>query len=84
MELSHATEVSYAICIYNEGYPLDLELLKVYAVLPSEEAERELEVVRVVDESGEDYLYPSSWFIPVQLPQTGEQKVMDLMKHRSE
>ncbi|MBA2441813.1 MAG: hypothetical protein H0V53_05350 [Rubrobacter sp.] len=78
------TQVSYAVCVNNEGYPIDLEPLKVYAVLPGEANERDLNLVRVIDETGEDYLYPSSYFIPVELPQTSEQTLMELMRSRSE
>ena len=45
----------------------DLETRKVYQVVPDEEAERE-GFLRVVDESGEDYLYPESYFVPVDVP----------------
>jgi hypothetical protein len=44
-----------------------LELHKIYRVLPDEKATREGDI-RVVDESGEDYLYPVDWFVPVEVP----------------
>lgn len=62
----------FAICMQNEGYPASLELWKVYRVLPDEKAARH-QLVRVVDESGEDYLYPERFFIPIQLPQAAEE-----------
>jgi hypothetical protein len=58
-----------AVCIKNTGYPASLELRKIYRVIPDQEAAAEREV-RVVDESGEDYLYPASWFVEVELPRT--------------
>jgi hypothetical protein len=58
----------FAICTQNEGYPASLELWKVYRILPDEKAARH-QLIRVVDESGEDYLYPESWFAPIKLPQ---------------
>jgi hypothetical protein len=58
----------FAVCIKNTGYPASLELRKIYRVIPDQEAAAEREV-RVVDESGEDYLYPASWFVEVELPQ---------------
>jgi len=53
--------------VRNEGYPAALELRKVYRVLVDEHASRRRQV-RVVDESGEDYLYPREWFVAVELP----------------
>jgi hypothetical protein len=45
-----------------------LELHKIYRVIPDEEAAREGDL-RVIDESGDDYLYPAEWFVPIDLPQ---------------
>ncbi|MBL7133782.1 MAG: hypothetical protein ISS78_06765 [Phycisphaerae bacterium] len=56
-----------ALCINNEGYPVSLELRKVYEILPDEEAGR-LGQIRIVDESGEDYLYPQDFFEVISLP----------------
>jgi hypothetical protein len=58
---------SYVLCIDNGGYPESLEVRKVYAVLPDERAEAR-QYLRVIDETGEDYLYPSKYFVPIQLP----------------
>ena len=52
----------------NEGYAASLELRKVYSVLPDEKAAQH-NFLRVVDESGEDYLYPTDFFVPIDLPQ---------------
>jgi len=49
----------------------DLELRKIYQVLPDESAAKE-NLVRVIDESGEDYLYPASSFVFIELPQEAE------------
>ncbi len=57
----------FAICINNSQYPASLELHKVYRVTPDEDAEQEGDL-RVIDESGEDYLYPSDYFVLVDLP----------------
>jgi hypothetical protein len=54
----------FVICVRNEGYLAALELRKVYRVLVDEQA-AERHQVRVVDESGEDYLYPREWFVAV-------------------
>jgi hypothetical protein len=56
----------FVICVRN-GDSEDLELRKVYQVIPDRSAERE-GLMRIVDESGEDYLYPSEYFAPVKLP----------------
>jgi len=66
----------FAICIKNEGCD-DLELRKLYQILPDEAAE-ESGLLRVVDESGEDYLYPAGNFIRLPLPAAVEQVLADL------
>ena len=58
---------SYAVCINNRGYPASLEMLKVYRVLPDREAKRHGQI-RVIDESGEDYLYAADRFAPLAIP----------------
>jgi len=58
----------FLLCVENEGYPASLEVRKVYRALPDPVAGSR-GFVRVVDESGEDYLYPSGYFIAVELPQ---------------
>lgn len=57
----------YVICIKNEGYEADLKLRTVYRVLPDESAERS-HYMRVVDETGEDYLFPADFFVPIAIP----------------
>lgn len=57
----------FAVCIDNSEYPASLELHKIYRVIADEAATREGDL-RIVDESGEDYLYPAEWFVPVELP----------------
>ena len=61
----------FAVCVKNDGYEAALERNKIYVVLPDRDAERDGDV-RVVDESGEDYLYPAAWFIAVALPKAVE------------
>ncbi len=60
-------ELRFAICIKNDGYVDDLNVRTVYQILPDESAARS-NYVRVVDETGEDYLYPSTYFVPVEVP----------------
>lgn len=58
---------SFAVCVKNDGYQASLERYKIYRVLrdPSTAAEGDM---RVIDESGEDYLYPAAWFVSIQPP----------------
>ena len=67
----------FVLCIENKDCD-DLEKRKIYQVLPDEEAQKE-GYLRVIDESGEDYLYPQSYFIVVQLPREA-QKALELSK----
>ncbi len=57
----------FAVCVRNEGYEASLELHKIYRIVSDLEADKEGDV-RVVDESGEDYLYPADWFVPIEVP----------------
>jgi len=57
----------FAICISNKDYPASLELHKIYRIIPDEDAEAEGDV-RVIDESGEDYLFPTEYFLLLALP----------------
>ena len=63
----HKVEPKFAVCINNEDYEVSLELRKIYKVLPDAKA-AEHHYIRVIDESGEDYLYPEDYFIPIELP----------------
>ena len=66
------SQPSFVVCVDNTDYPASLERRKIYEVLPDAQA-AEHSLVRVVDESGEDYLYPSDYFIAVELPQPVQQ-----------
>src|SRR6266545_5299720 len=57
----------FVVCVENDGYPASLELHKIYRTVPDTDAARDGDV-RIVDESGEDYLYPAEWFAAVELP----------------
>ncbi len=61
----------YALCVENKDSE-DLEKRKIYQLLPDKEAEEE-GYLRVIDESGEDYLYPQSYFILLSLPREAEE-----------
>ena len=66
-------EVEFVLCVKNDDCD-DLEKRKVYRVLPDKKADKD-GYLRVIDESGEDYLYPAAYFIRVQLPQEAEQAI---------
>ena len=57
----------FVLCVRNEQYPASLELRKLYSVVPDPAASKH-DLVRIVDESGEDYLYPADYFIALRLP----------------
>jgi hypothetical protein len=64
------------VCIKNEGYPVSLEKRKIYVVSRDPIAEKQ-GLLRIVDESGEDYLYPKAFFRPIALPQSTKRAVLD-------
>ncbi len=69
--MTHTSKTQFVVCINNEEYPASLELRKIYQVLPDTRA-AEHQLVRVIDESGQDYLYPTDYFVPIELPQPVE------------
>lgn len=64
-------ENKFALCIENKDSE-DLEKRKIYKIIPDKK-EQEDGYLRVVDESGEDYLYPESYFIMIQLPREAQE-----------
>ena len=64
-------KTGYVLCVDNKDSE-DLEKRKVYQVLPDDDAKQE-GYLRVIDESGEDYLYPESYFIHIQLPREAQE-----------
>lgn len=69
------TEPKFVVCIKNKGYGASLELRKLYQLVADETAAK-LHQIRVIDESGEDYLYPESYFVVVQVPQSAEKVLL--------
>ena len=67
MNKSQPPEPIFAVCINNRDYPASLELHKIYRVLPDEDAAEDGDI-RVVDESGEDYLYRAKDFVVIDVP----------------
>jgi hypothetical protein len=60
-------EPEFVVCLKNEGYAASLERHKIYRILPDPQAEKDGDL-RIIDESGEDYLYPKDWFVPISVP----------------
>ena len=69
MKAQSDEELGYVVCINNDGYPASLELHKIYRALPDEDAARDGDL-RVIDESGEDYLFPADRFAFISVPET--------------
>ncbi len=65
-------KTSFALCIDNTGYQVSLIPMKVYPIIPDPKAAQD-DFIRIVDESGEDYLYHKSHFVLVEFPAEVEQ-----------
>lgn len=66
--------IEFVVCIKSEP-DSDLQIRKIYQVLPDEKSEEE-DYIRVIDESGEDYLYPAAYFFHVEVPQAAEDALL--------
>jgi len=64
--------MKYVVCINNQDYTVSLEVRKIYQVLPDDQANTH-QMIRVMDESGEDYLYPSNYFMAIELSEPLQQ-----------
>jgi hypothetical protein len=67
MTTKRTKPAKYVVCVDNSGYPASLELHKIYRVVPDKDAEAEGDL-RIVDESGEDYLYAAKRFAAIEVP----------------
>jgi hypothetical protein len=65
----------FAVCINNTEYPASLERHKIYRALPEEEAAKDGDL-RVIDESGKDYLYPAELFVLIEVPKAVERALL--------
>lgn len=70
MQSAHR-DTQFVVCINNKDYPVSLEIRKLYQVVPDESAAKH-NMIRIIDESNEDYLYPVSYFVPIELPEAAE------------
>jgi len=68
------SQLRFVVCVKNKGYAASLELSKLYQAV-SDDLAAKLRQIRVIDESGEDYLYPQEYFVPVEIPQSAEKAV---------
>ena len=66
----------FAVCIKNAGYTASLELRKLYEVIDDPEAEND-DMIRIIDESGEDYIYSADRFVFAPLPAAVERAVLE-------
>jgi hypothetical protein len=62
------TKIQFAVCVNNSGYPSSLELHKIYRVIPDEDVEIDGDI-RIIDESGEDYIYSGDRFVLIKVPE---------------
>ena len=69
------SEHTFAICVNNQDYEVSLEYRKLYEVLTDPDAEK-MGQVRIIDESGEDYLYPKEFFFIIDLPEIVEKQII--------
>ncbi|HLA94126.1 MAG TPA: hypothetical protein VK612_00290 [Pyrinomonadaceae bacterium] len=69
----------FVVCLKNEGFSASLEVGKLYQIIPDAEAEK-IGGLRVIDEDGEDYLYDSDLFCPLQVPPIVAQTIISLSK----
>lgn len=70
-------KIQFAVCLNNEGYPASLEVGKLYRVIADEEATKE-NLLRIIDESGEDYAFSANRFYLVELPQTVKKTLLQV------
>ena len=74
MKTLHQKKPRFVVCVDNTGYQASLELHKIYRTVPDKEAEADGDI-RVIDESGEDYLYSQDRFVPIRISAELEQSL---------
>ncbi len=77
---SESTPTRFAVCINNTAYPDDLMVRTIYQVLADESAARS-NYIRVVDETGEDYLYPAELFVIIDVPAEAQKALIQTPTH---
>jgi hypothetical protein len=76
MAKARRKRAGFAICVKNDGYEASLERRKIYEVLNDSDAAAHQQV-RIIDESGEDYLFPAEFFVSIELPKRTERAVIE-------
>ena len=71
----------FAVCVDNSEYPASLEVHEVYRAIRDQDTEQDGDL-RVIDESGEDYLYPGKYFVAIELPHDTELLLTDSFDRR--
>ena len=74
MKTIKCLKARFAICVDNAEYPASLELHKLYRVIHDEDAKKDGDL-RIIDESGEDYLYPAEYFLLIDIPRRTAQSL---------
>jgi len=72
MKIDQSTVNQFAVCLDNQGYEASLEVGKIYRVINDEQAKAS-GLIRIIDESGEDYAFSSSRFYPIEVPKAVEE-----------
>ena len=75
MENQLSQAIHFAICLNNEGYEASLERGKLYRIVPDAEAQIH-GLIRIIDESGEDYAFSANRFYPIELPENVEELLL--------
>ena len=75
MSSTKSSSKRLVVCVDNDDFPVALETRKIYIALRDQPAEKN-GLLRIVDESGDDYLYPKSMFRPIELPQPVKRAVL--------
>jgi hypothetical protein len=80
MKMHNFSQSQFAVCIDYSEYPVALEIHRIYRVIPDQDAGMDGDL-RIVDESGEDYLYPASYFVLIDVPQQTAQALNRSFTH---
>ncbi|WP_124978548.1 hypothetical protein [Aphanothece sacrum] len=77
MKINPSQVNQFAVCLNNEGYEASLEVGKIYRTIPDETAQIN-SLIRVIDESGEDYAFTANRFYPIELPKPIEDALLSV------
>ncbi|NJO72903.1 MAG: hypothetical protein HC833_03515 [Leptolyngbyaceae cyanobacterium RM1_406_9] len=77
MKAEQSQANQFAVCLNNEGYKASLEVGKIYRVILDEEASAN-GLIRIIDESGEDYAFSANRFYPIEVPKPVEEALLSV------